>query len=178
MSNKRLSGKQKAFINAYLGEANFNATHAAKLAGYAGNGVTLATTGYQNIRNPQIAEEISKQLQASAMSANEVLMRLGEQARVEYSKYIDSEGTVHLDTLLADDKGHLIKGIKETKYGRQIEFYDGQSALNTIAKHHGLLTDKLEIKIENELNSALDLLEKNLDKETFGRVLTVLTETG
>jgi len=27
----------------------------------------------------------------------------------------------------------------------EYEFYDAQSALNTLAKHHGLLTDKTEI---------------------------------
>jgi len=35
--------------------------------------------------------------------------------------------------------------VQETKDGIEYEFYDAQSALNTLAKHHGLLTDKTEI---------------------------------
>lgn len=171
----QFTGKQQRFIDAYF--KCFNATEAARRAGYKGNGVTLGAVGAENLKKPLIAKEIKTRLQASAMSADEVLMRLGEHARSDYKPYLNENG-VDLSRLLADDKGHLIKGIKETKYGKQIEFYDGQSALSLIAKHHSLLSDRLEIKIENELNSALDLLEKNLDQETYKRVLTILADAG
>lgn len=46
--------------------------------------------------------------------------------------------------LIADGKGHLIKGVKETQFGRNIEFYDAQSALGLLAKHHGLLNERNE----------------------------------
>lgn len=55
-----LSEKQRRFIAAYIGEANGNATHAARLAGYKGNDVTLATVGSQNLRNLQIASQIAE----------------------------------------------------------------------------------------------------------------------
>jgi phage terminase small subunit len=173
-----LTGKQQAFVNAYLGPANFNATEAARLAGYAGNDATLAAVGYENLRKPQIAEAINIRLTESSMSSHEVLKRLGEQARSEYSKYLSSDGSVNLDELIDDNKGHLIKGVKHTKYGLQIEFYDSQAALITLAKHHGLLTDTLKIKVENELNSALDLLEKSLDQEIYERIIAIFAEAG
>jgi phage terminase small subunit len=137
-----LTDKQRVFINEYL--KCFNATEAARLAGYKGNGNTLANIGWENLRKLDIGNEISKRLQESAMSANEVLMRLGEQARGEHAKYISGDGTINLPKLLEDNKGHLIKGVKDTKYGQQIEFYDSQSALALLAKHHGLLVSKVE----------------------------------
>ncbi len=175
MSSNGLTYKQKKFIDEYL--KCFNATKAAKLAGYKGNGNTLRAVGAENLAKPSIKAEVEVHFKANAMSRDETISRIAEHARADYKSYLTEDG-VDLSRLLADDKGHLVKGIKPSKYGQVVEFYDGQSALNIIAKHHGLLSDKLEIKLENELDSALDLLEKNLDKETFERVLTVLTKAG
>ncbi len=172
---RRLSGKQKAFINAYLDQANFNATKAAQLAGYKGNGRTLGAVGHENLKKPEIANEISIRLKESAMSSDEVLKRLGEQARAEYSQFILTNGTIDIKSLIDAGKGHLIKGITPLKEGNRIDFYDGQSALTTLAKHHGLLADRHEIKIADELDSALDLLQQNLSKDAFNDVLKILS---
>ncbi len=80
MSNT-LTIKQQLFIDKHL--QCFNATEAAQLAGYKGNGVTLATVGYQNIRKYQIAEAIKIRLAESAMATDEVLKRLADFARGE-----------------------------------------------------------------------------------------------
>lgn len=160
-----LSGKQKAFVNHYL--TDFNATRAAERAGYKGNDNTLAVTGYDLLRNPKIEEVISKRLSAQAMGPDEVLMRLGEQARNEHGKYISASGIVNLPQLIADGKGHLIKGIKETQYGKNVEFYDAQAALVHIGKHHGLFIegptgsakDPIHIKHIKEVRSSDDAVE-------------------
>ena len=136
-----LNSKQQMFVDSYL--QCFNATKAALDAGYSEN--TAAEIGYENLRKPQIEQAISKRLKQAAMSADEVLMRLAEQARGEHGRYITTGGTVDIATLVNDKKAHLIKKVKETKDGMEYEFYDAQSALNTLAKHHGLLTDKTEI---------------------------------
>jgi phage terminase small subunit len=163
-----LSKKKQLFVNEYL--KSFNATKAAQAAGYSGNNNVMAQRGYELVRNSDIAELIRDRLQESAMSANEVLMRLAEQARAQYSCYLGSDGHVDLEGLLADGKGHLIKGIKETKYGRQIEFYDSQSALNLLAKHHGLLTDRVEqINLEVDLNT---LSNEQISRLANGESLT------
>lgn len=78
MSNT-LTTKQQLFIDEYL--KCFNATEAAKLAGYKGNGVTRGAVGYENLKKPHIAEQIKMYLEASAMSTEETLMRLGNFAR-------------------------------------------------------------------------------------------------
>jgi phage terminase small subunit len=170
-----LTDKQQVFIDEYL--KCYNATEAARKAGYKGNGNTLANVGWENLRKPDIEQEISRRLQASAMSANEVLMRLGEQARADYSKYIDCNGLVNLPKLLEDDKGHLIKGIKETKYGLQVEFYDSQAALNLLAKHHGLLVNKVDQTNTNYDVNLSELSDDQLKRLASGEsVLDVLKD--
>ncbi len=138
-----LTTKQQLFVNEYL--KCFNATE-AYIASYPNvTRTTAASNGYGLLRNTEISEAISQRLSESAMSADEVLMRLAEQARGEHGRYITTSGTVDIATLVNDKKAHLIKKVKETKDGMEYEFYDAQSALNTLAKHHGLLTDKTEI---------------------------------
>lgn len=128
-----LNARQSAFVNEYL--VDFNATRAAQRAGYQGSENTLAVTGYELLRNPKIREVLNPRLEANAMTPSELLMRLGEQARAEYSQYLLPEGAVDLARLIADGKAHLVKGIKHTRYGINVEFYDAHSARELIGKH-------------------------------------------
>lgn len=137
-----LSRKHQAFVNEYL--IDFNATRGAERAGYRGNANTLAVTGHYLLRNPKIAEAIDQRLSEDAMRPTEVLKRMAEQARGAHAVYITPDG-VDMHRLLADGKGHLIKSIKDTAYGRSIEFYDAQTALHHIGKHFGLFADNLKV---------------------------------
>lgn len=153
-----LSGKQKAFINAYLGTANFNATEAARLAGYAGDDTTLAVVGYENLRKPQIKEAVQTRLSEAAMTADENLMHVGEIARQVISPAFffkheveietDEEGNeveigrnIGLDWKKLESHGHLVKSISFTANGPKIELYDRLKALELIGKHHGSFSD-------------------------------------
>lgn len=153
-----LTNKQRVFIDEYL--KHFNATRAAIDAGYSPQ--TAYNIGWENVRKREIAEAISRRLSESAMGPDEVLMRLAEQARNEHGRYIDEAGSVNLPMLIADGKGHLIKGIKETQYGRNIEFYDAQAALVHIGKHHKLFTDKVEHSGRIEHSNVTDLTDEEL----------------
>lgn len=141
-----LSAKQRTFINEYF-KCGFNATEAARRAGYAHPN----KQGPRLLVNVGVAEEINRRLSEGAMGPEEVLYRLGEQARAEYSAYINAAGAVDLGRMIADGKAHLIKGVKETAHGRTIEFYDGQTALQLIGKAHGLFTDRVEHEGETTL---------------------------
>ena len=141
-----LTNKQRKFIDEYL--KTFNATEAARRAKYGNentNDVTLAAIGSENLRKPKIAEKIAEYFIASTMSKEEVLARLADIARAEYAAYLNPDGTFDLARLLVDGKGYLVKGIRETRYGRQIEFYDSQKALVDIGRHHVLFADRQEI---------------------------------
>ena len=136
-----LTNKQKKFIDEYL--KDLNATQAAIRAGYSEK--TAYSIGIENLRKPEIAEVITKRLQEAAMSADEVLNRLAEQARNEHGRYVRPDGSVDIAGLLRDGKGHLIKGFKESKRGQVIvEFYDAQSALVHLGKHHKLFTEQVQ----------------------------------
>jgi phage terminase small subunit len=127
-----LSKKRQLFVNEYL--KTFNATQAARAAGYSGNDNVMAQRGYELVRNSEIRDIISKRLQESAMSADEVLQRLAEHARSEHGK-------------------------------------NSLSALNTLAKYHGLLTDRIEqqsINLDIDLN---DLTDEQLQRLADGEDL-------
>ncbi len=171
------TGKQQAFIDAYLGVAYFNATEAARLAGYKGNGNTLANVGYENVRKPDIAREIKMRLKASAMGKDELLMHLGRQARskVIIQKYFTPDG-VNLEAMLEDGHGSLIKSMKPSKYGVIVEFVDDLKSQELIGRHLAMFTDKSEV-VEINAGSLTDFEDwkkgqsdrQNEAKETLGQ---------
>lgn len=159
----QFSGKQQRFIDAYLGEANFNATRAAEIAGYKGNGNTLAQIGFKTVRNGKITDEIAKRLQASAMGTNELLMILGRKARSEHiiANYLTSNG-VNLEQMLLDGHGNLIKSIKPSKNGLIVDFVDSMEAQKLIGRHLGVL---------NQLQTNLNIDVSNLTDEQLDRII-------
>jgi phage terminase small subunit len=58
MSTRALSVKQLAFVSAYVGSANGNATEAARIAGYRGSAKTLGAIGDQNLEKLGIKSAI------------------------------------------------------------------------------------------------------------------------
>lgn len=132
-----LTNKQRIFVNEYL--TTWNASEAARRAGYSEK--TAGSIGHENLNKPEIDAEVKRRIADRTMGPDEVLIRLGEQARAEYSQYIGADGVVDLAQMIADGKAHLIKGIKETAHGKTIEFYDGQAALVHIGKHHKIFVD-------------------------------------
>jgi len=143
-----LSKKQALFIEYYLGEARFNATKAALLAGYSPR--TARSTGSENLIKPDIAREIKARTSEIAMGADEVLLRLAEHARGSVEDFIDP-ATGEIDLAKAEARGqlHLIKRYSRTTVGKatttNIELHDPQAALTTLARHHGLFTDKQDV---------------------------------
>lgn len=132
-----LSHKQRVFVETYL--ETWNATRAAIAAGSTEKSARV--TGHRMLTNANIAAEIKLRVAERTMSADEVLVRLAEQARAEYSAYIAPNGAVDLAGLVRDGKAHLVKAIKETQHATNIEFYDAQAALLQIGKHHRLFLD-------------------------------------
>lgn len=91
----KLSDKQKRFIDAYVGEARFNASEAVRLAGYATKNPN--DLGYQLRHTPHIRARIDELLEANTLRAPEILRELTDvgmrdlQEFVEISRY-DKEG--------------------------------------------------------------------------------------
>lgn len=58
MTEKKLTPKQQRFVSEYL--KCWNATEAARKAGYKGNDATLSAVGGENLRKPLISEAIER----------------------------------------------------------------------------------------------------------------------
>ena len=134
------------FIDKYL-ELDFNGTEAARRAGYKGDDNTLASIASQNLRKLKIRQRIEQRLNVQAMSANEVLWRLGEQGRTNPDDFfdIDDKGLININLDKAKQSGKLqqVKKIKFLINGSvELEFYDAQRALELIGKAHGLFRER------------------------------------
>jgi len=144
-------------VEEYL--TTWNATEAARRAGYVGNEESLRVIGHENLTKPNISEYIEKRISEKAMSADEVLLRLGEIARGSlkpFTKTRDDDIWPDLTSEAAQENFHLLKKIKpkrrvggkpgdewvETEI--EIETHDPLKALELLGKHHKLFTDKTE----------------------------------
>lgn len=150
-----LTGKQQVFVIEYV--KCLNATEAARIAGYEGNDVTLASVGYENLRKPHIASEINRIMSEYAMSAAEVLMHLTDIARGDVDDVLDEKGNVDIKAARAKRKTRLIKKFSQRSitltdkdgegkdiYDTEVEMYDRMAALGLLAKYHDL-TNRLKI---------------------------------
>jgi phage terminase small subunit len=159
---KNLTNKQRQFINEYF-VCGMNASEAARRSGYSHPNVQ----GSRLLANVSVSAEINARLEHAKMSADEVLARLTDFARADFSDFLDIQrGYTTLDLSKAQDAGklHLIKKYKVTKTGTEIELHDPVRALELLGKHHRLLTDKVEVdwrfKLEQSGIDASDLFEQ------------------
>jgi len=149
-----LTAKRRVFIEYYL--RSWNATEAARRTGYAYPG----RQGWRRLRFVEIQAAIEARLEELKMGADEVLMRLAEQARGAHTAYLQEDGSVDLAAMIADGKQHLVKGTRPTREGLVVEFYDGQAALALLGKAHGLFVDRQESE-----STVTVRLEGNVDPE-------------
>lgn len=93
----RLTFKERKFVEAYCGEACGNARKAAELAGYIGEGLYLAQTGYQTSKRRSVQRAIRAMVEMDPLIPTRIerLRLLGEIARGE-STYdaLDRNGDV------------------------------------------------------------------------------------
>jgi phage terminase small subunit len=151
---EKLTGKQKAFADYYVGEAALNATRASGLAGYAGDDNALAAAGSRLLRNVKVRAYIDEQLADLTLSKNEVLTILTKHAKASLADVLDENGEFDLQEAKRLGKDGLIKKLKvtekydpvmkttETKY--EYEMYDAQAATVHLGKVHKLFADRIE----------------------------------
>lgn len=160
MSLDGLSYRRRLFVEAYLGEANGNATEAARRAGY----LNPEVLGPRLVRQSSIRAAISARLDSAALPANRVLAILSDHATFSPEDFAEiDENGIRLDFSKAKKRGrlHCIKKLKavrirvegynpdadapvEYRTDYEIEFYDAQAALEKLGKYHGLWKDRVE----------------------------------
>lgn len=136
-----LTGKQRMFVDAYLGEAKGNATEAARIAGYAHPN----SQAWEALKHPAVQAQLQKRFDATAMSASEVISRLSEEAAADISDFFDLEGPLpelNLKKALDAGRTHLLKSISLTRHGYKIELHDAQAAKALLGRFHGLFVDR------------------------------------
>lgn len=153
-----LTPKEVLFVNAYLGDARFNATEAMRLAGYKGSDNVLGVTAYRLLRKPKIVNLVIERLNEAAMSANEVLARLSKQARGSLADVLTKDGEFDLAAARKSGFHDLLKKLKVKKTVRrerggtdeiedvtyEYEIHDAQAALVHLGKFHKLFADRVE----------------------------------
>lgn len=148
-----LTAQQRRFVAAYLD--CLNASEAARRAGYK---TKANVQGARLLAHASIQAAVSAGAALHAMDAPEVLMRLAAIARGSLADVLRlpepktrEDGTTYtvgsdwgLDLAKARETGaiHLIKKLKATKYGDDVELEDRVAALTLIGKQHGLFKDQ------------------------------------
>lgn len=162
---KELTDKEQRFVDALIGPAEGNGAKAAELAGYAKGSAKV--TASRLLKKAKIqaalvsarADRVSKALQADdivrsrVMSGDEALERLTTFARVDATEFLP-EGDPLRD--LPADLRVCIKAVKETKFGRNIEFHDAMRATELLAKAGGKLKEIVQVE------SLEDLIAKSM----------------
>lgn len=133
---KKLTNKQRKFIERYL--THWNATWAAEEAGYS----YAAHQAWRILQKPEIQAEVKARLAEAAMEADEALARLSQHARANIAPYLLENGEPNWEAIRA--AGHLVKKVAKGRMGWTVELHDAQTALVTILKKYGMLTDRVE----------------------------------
>ena len=144
-----LTAKQKAFVAEYL--IDLNATAAATRAGYAEK--TAYSQGQRLLKNVEIQTAIQEALQArekrTLITQDRVLAELGKIGFSDLKDFVEfGSGGVTLKEG-ADVDGAVLAEINETATplgsSKKIKLHDKMKALELIARHLGMLNDKLAI---------------------------------
>jgi len=163
----QLSDLQKSWFEAYTTISRFNATDAARRAGYA----TPEVDGFRC--KQALAEVIDAWWEANSMPKTEVAARMAQVARgvpaqywVETNVAVVGRGdeppevvrgyALDVDALTADGLGYLIKSVKNTANGQNFELHDSQVALDKMARFHGMYQDRTDVTTNGESLNAQD----------------------
>jgi phage terminase small subunit len=108
-----LNAKQKRFCEEYL--TDFNATQAAKRAGYSQK--TAYSIGEENLRKPEIKAFIDERLKELGLSANETTKLISDIAKASLNKYFTINTVEHTPRI----KVHLSKVIQQIEADIKLE---------------------------------------------------------
>jgi phage terminase small subunit len=153
---RKLTLRQRKFVEEFL--HCWNASEAARRAGYKSKANVI---GSELLAIPSIRAEIDARIAERAMSADEVLDRLAQHARGDFSPFLREDGSIDLMSEQAKAAIGLLKKVKVKErilfvgHGdkqepvkeieTEIELHDPQAALVHLGRHLKLFTDKAEV---------------------------------
>ena len=135
-----LTEKQRAFVAAYVGAAEGNATEAARLAGYTGSDKSLSVTGCRTLANANVQAALAVFRAATAgpliMTATEAAERLSLIARGETT-----------DQRIVGGKDDFVEAELRVQCSVQVD------AIKTLSKMRGYdAPTKVEASVSHELS--------------------------
>lgn len=167
----KLSQQQAAFCREYI--TDFNASRAARRAGYSPNGVTV--TASQLLARPNIKVAVQQLLQERAertqITADRVIYELSRMAFANMAEYIQTQpdGTAYIDlsTLTSEQAAaiqevtteHYVEGVGEDARvvkRVKLKLHPKTPALKLLGQHLGILIDKVHHSGEVNVNVGLD----------------------
>lgn len=143
-----LTMKQRLFALYYV--ELLNGTKAAVKAGYSTTGAHVEASRLLN--NAKVKAAIEKHFTAIHLSKAEVIGRIAQIARADIANYLRAHEVLNngqmvtrwfidIDKIVRDGNSALIKSIKRTKYGTEVELHDQLRALELIGKSQRLFAD-------------------------------------
>ena len=152
----RLTGLQRAFIDAWFGEAKFNGTEAARIAGYSGDDNALAVIASRNLRNAKIETEIKARWAAHGATAEEIISRFAAWARFDITDVFDEHGIIDWDRV--KEYGNCIKKVKWEKGSKlEVEAHDQMRAAELVGKTMRLFVDRQEVDVRiTDVDAAIE----------------------
>lgn len=145
MAKQKLTEKQKRFVQEYL--VDLNATAAARRAGYSEK--TADRIGPELLGKTCVSDAIKKAMEKRSarteITQDRVLEELAAVAfsrGTDYANVIAGCVVVNDTAQLTDAQKAAIISIKQTKEGVEIKLADKHRALELLAKHLGLLSEK------------------------------------
>lgn len=178
---RALNEKQERFAQEYT--IDFNATQAAIRAGYSA--ATAHAIGFKLLRKAEIVDRIGRikeaQFAAVHMTATETLAELAHIARFRMGDilHVTDDGDPYLDLRKMDAKARaalhsveiedfvdrrerdeegnpIARDVRRVK----VRAHDKLGALNTLAKHHKLVTDKIEVGASEDFAALMEAAER------------------
>lgn len=158
-----LTGKQASFVSYYLGEARFNATRAAELAGYNAKGHSLEAIGSENLTRPAIRKAIEEHRRMARMSAEEVLIELTTLARGESKDKVRALALLSAHHGILDGKWAAAQSTEQSTEQRQKAIQHGWDScmqeMNESIARYNAEADATNLKNEKIWQSVIDRYE-------------------
>jgi Terminase small subunit len=127
--------KAKLFVSFYCGASNGNATDAARRAGYK----QPKMAGTRLMSKDAIRAAVEAKVSALIMGQDELLIRMGEIGTSNMGDLITIvDNGFRVDVRKVKRLGHLIKRLKMTKDGPEVELEPRMTALIKIGEYLGL----------------------------------------
>jgi phage terminase small subunit len=160
MKSKPLTLKQARFVAEY--EKHGNAKQAALDAGFSA--VSAHSIGHNLLQHPLVKKALKRGVERALTIADvtreRVILELARLAFGDATSMLDDSGNLKPISELQEDVRRSISGIEvsETSRGERktrVRTHDKARALETLAKYLGLLVEKVEISLNDDLSARL-----------------------